>query len=69
MQPAIQLGSQQGQSLRQWCLRELAGRAGAGEGKAPGTAHVMIDGEVSEARPVPGPQNLQSLLPFIATYS
>lgn len=69
MQPAAELGSQQGQSLRQqcWCQRGLAVRR-SGEEEAPGAAHVMIDGEVSEARPAPGPENPQSLTPFIAPY-
>lgn len=67
MQPAAELGSQQGQSLRQQCLRELA-RRGPGEGEAPGTVHVMIDGEVSEARTAPGPWNPQSLVLSIVTY-
>lgn len=53
MQPATELGSQQGQSLRQPC-RLRADWEGAGERETPGTANVMIDGEVSEARPVPG---------------
>lgn len=67
MQPATELGSQQGQSLRQWC-RQRAGWEGPGKGEGPGTANVMIDGEVSEARPAPGPGTPQSVVPFVATY-
>lgn len=67
MQPATELGSQQGQSLRQWC-RQRAGWEGPSKGEGLGTANVMIDGEVSEARPAPGHWNSQSLVPFVAIY-
>lgn len=65
MQPATELGSQQGQSLRQlW--RQKAGWEGSSKGEGAGTANVMIDGEVSEARPAPGPWNSQSLVLLVA---